>query len=315
MNQLISFQEFRQRISIMELAMANGYTFDKKKGLKWPVLKNVALNDTIIVINPANSANQGYFNPQNDNDKGTLYNFILNRLGTVFSKLHDTSEKNINTVLYGWLKMDHPVNQGIIPIVNKYEFNSALLQPLTNIEYLKSRGFNGKTLLAKEFKNRIFNHLCGRFINTCFPYYNAEGEIVACENRNIEYKMQSLGSDRSIGIWHSNIPLITKQVILTESPIDALSYHQLKGKENLLYISFGGSIAPGQIGTLKVVLEQSKKDADFSIVSGFDNDRQGDKYFNNIKEIFPALTKDLPVGKDYNEDLINSLKMAKRMHL
>ena len=37
-------------------------------------------------------------------------------------------------------------------------------------------------------------------------------------------------------------------------------------------------------------------------------DRQGEKYYNNMLAVFPGLIKDQPFGKDYNEDLINSLK-------
>lgn len=305
MNELISFKEFRQRISIIDLALGNGYALDKKKGRKWPVLKNVALNDAIIIINPSDPSNQGYFNPNNDKDKGTLFNFIRNRFGSIFSKVDNSDIKNINAVLYNWLNMDHPVKQEYNYIAPKQAFTVSFLESFSNADYLLSRHLSRKIIFSGEFKNRIFNQVYVSFINTCFPYYNALGEIVACEIRNTNYKMQSDGSDRSTGIWHSNIPLLTEHVILTESPIDAISYRQLKGKENSLYVSFGGGIAAGQINTLQKILEKLVKSDALKIISGFDNDQQGEKYYNTIKGIFPALIKDHPLSKDYNKDLSN----------
>ena len=33
-----TYDELRQRISILEIAQANGYVFDRRKGARWPVL-------------------------------------------------------------------------------------------------------------------------------------------------------------------------------------------------------------------------------------------------------------------------------------
>ena len=48
------------------------------------------------------------------------------------------------------------------------------------------------------------------------------------EIRNKQFKHVIEGSDRSIGIWHSNMPETLEATILSESPIDALSYHQIR---------------------------------------------------------------------------------------
>jgi hypothetical protein len=305
MNNLISYKEFRQRISIIDLALANGYVHDKRKGRRWPVLKNSNIDDTVIIINPNDSSNQGYFNPKDEVDKGTIVEFIKNRLSSVFPKPFQSDVKNINEVLYNSLKLEIPTSKELFPPCPRSQFNTYGLEPLNNLSWLETRGLSRDTVYAWEFSNRIFNQQVGKYINTCFPYYDHKGAIIACESRNSGYKMQSPGGDRSKGIWYSNIPMTLRLVILTESPVDAFSYQQLKGGKESLYISFGGGIGKGQIETLKAIIAGLKKCPDFVILAGFDNDKQGEKYYNNIKEHFPFVIRDCPILKDYNEDLCN----------
>jgi hypothetical protein len=100
-----TYDELRSRISILDFAQAHGYTINLKKELRWPVLEHGSW-DKIIIINPRDSQNQGYFNPNQDRDKGTLIQFVTNRLGWLFQ--HDQSQSlacNFNQVLHQWLNM------------------------------------------------------------------------------------------------------------------------------------------------------------------------------------------------------------------
>ena len=120
MNQLKSFQDFRNEISIIELALSVGYKIRKKDGLKWPVLKDDISGDKIIIVNPKSTSNQGYFNPQDTKDKGTLINFIKNRLGSIFPYLNGKSEAgNINAVLYNYQNLPLPEKNLFKTDVNK----------------------------------------------------------------------------------------------------------------------------------------------------------------------------------------------------
>jgi hypothetical protein len=302
MNNLLSYKEFRQRVSIIDLALANGYIVDKQKGRRWPVLRNRDFDDTIIIINPDDSSNQGYFNPKNDTDKGTIVEFIKYRLGVVFATPFQSEVKNINGVLYNWLRLDAPTTE-LHPVQPIVQFSANFLLPLTDTAWLESRGLRRKIIYDWEFSNRIFNQKTGKYVNISFPYYNSDAKIIACENRNAGYKMQTSGSDRSSGIWHSNMPVRLKFLILAESPIDAISYHQLKGAKDSMYIAFGGGIGQGQLKTLKLILDRADRVLDFVIIAGFDNDRQGEKYYNSVKEQFPLVIRDCPTLKDFNEDL------------
>ena len=323
MNQLKSFQDFRNEISIIELAVSVGYKIRKKEGIKWPVLKDEISGDKIIIVNPQSTANQGYFNPHDAKDKGTLINFVKNRIGSIFPFHNDKSEVgNINAVLYNYQRLPLPEKNlfktDVNNLVREYsekEFHLPEgLSELKNMFYLNYRGIQSHTINDPLFKDKIFNVKVSDYNNIGFPYFNASGEIVGFEIRNKQFKHVIEGSDRSIGIWHSNIPNTLETAILTESPIDALSYHQIKGKKNSWYVSFGGSVTVGQLETVKIIIAQSKATSELKVISAVDNDEMGKIYTQKFKEHFEQnIVEDYPRLNDYNEDLKKGqVRKAKR---
>ncbi|MDQ2719400.1 MAG: DUF3991 and toprim domain-containing protein [Bacteroidota bacterium] len=318
---LKSFQDFRSEISIIELAISNGYKLSKSDGLKWPVLKDEISGEKIIIVNPRSSSNQGYFNPNDPKDKGTLINFIKNRLGSIFPYESSKSEmSNINSVLYSYQNLDIPEKRAyrfkVENLIEKYSTSEFRLPEgiteLKNPVCLYSRGLQSQTLNDVEFKRKIFNVKIGEYDNIGFPYYDANDEVAGYEIRNKQYKQMVEGSKRSSCIWHSNIPYILDRAVLTESPIDALSYHQLKGKRNTLYVSFGGSVGDQQIITLKAIINRAKTSPYFQFISAVDNDNSGRTYTKKFKAAFgEKLIVDLPSSKDFNDDLKKSQTIFK----
>ena len=316
MSKLKTFQDFRNEISIIELALSVGYRIRKKEGIKWPVLKDDVTGDKIIIVNAGSISNQGYFNPHNGHDKGTLINFVRNRIGSVFPYQSGMSEvRIINAVLYNYQHLPIPEKKMLQSrsrdVVEAYEMKEFRFpKGLTEFgypAYLLSRGIKPEIIESALFQGCIFNIIRKDFNNLGFPYYNESGKIIGFELRNSDFKNMVEGSDRSVGVWHSNIPRRVHSVILTESPIDALSYHQLKGKENSLYISFGGSVAAGQLETSKRIITRVNPGPDLKIFSAVDNDKMGRLYTKKFKDSFPwNVIEDYPRLKDYNEDLIKS---------
>ncbi len=302
-----TFQEFRSEISIIELAASIGYVMDLKKGKKWPVLVNKHSGEKIIIVNPSSKSNQGYFNPYNDDDKGTLIDFIKYRLNIDFkSNPSLTLIQNINNVLY---------SQQNLPVIEVKNFKRSEkvfipcdndFQDLTNTDYLNDRNISNDTLNSINFKNTIFNKIQSGFSNIAFPYKDGNGKIMGFEYRNHGYKMFSEDMDRSKSIWYSNLPKTLERIILSESPIDAISYHQLKEPSNALYVSFGGSLSELQIPTVNELLSRhSARSDNFHYLSIVDNDKMGDKYNAKLIDfLYPEkIIIDKPAKKDFNEDL------------
>lgn len=308
-----TFQDFRSEISIIELALSVGFKLRKKEGLKWPVLKDEVSGEKIIIVNPRSSSNQGYFNPNDPKDKGTLINFVTNRLGSIFPYESARSEMgNVNAVLYNYQNLDIPEKIGVRnrleKLIEEHETKEFKLpddvSELKNPGYLYSRGSHFQTLNDPAFKNKIFNVRVAEFDNIGFPYYDAGDEIGGYEIRNKQYKHMVEGSQRSSCIWHSNIPDILDSVVLTESPIDALSYHQLKGKKNTLYVAFAGEVGNNQITTLKTIIKKANTSPDLKFISAVDNDIAGRRYTEKFRNAFSEnLMVDVPSLKDFNEEL------------
>jgi hypothetical protein len=323
MNQLKSFQDFRNEISIIELAVSVGYKIRRKEGIKWPVLKDEISGDKIIIVNPHSTSNQGYFNPHDAKDKGTLINFVKNRIGSIFPFHNDKSEVgNINAVLYNYQRLPLPEKNlfktdvnNLVQEYSKKEFHLPKeLSELKDPSYLHYRGIQSHTINDPLFNEKTFNVKVGDYNNIGFPYFNHSGEIVGFEIRNKQFKHVIEGSDRSIGIWHSNMPNTLEAAILTESPIDALSYHQIKGKKNSWYVSFGGSVTVGQLETVKSIIEYANAIPELKIISAVDNDEMGKIYTQKFKEHFAEnIVEDYPRLNDYNEDLKKGqVRKAKR---
>ncbi|HUZ59456.1 MAG TPA: toprim domain-containing protein [Hanamia sp.] len=325
MNQLKSFQDFRNEISIIELALSVGYKIRKRDGIKWPVLKDEISGDKIIIVNPQSTSNQGYFNPQDTKDKGTLINFVKNRLGSVFPYLNGKSEAgNINAVLYNYQSLPLPeknlFKKEVNNLVQEYSEKEFCLpdglSELKDPTYLYYRGIQSQTINKSLFNGKIFNAKRNGFNNIGFPYYNASGDTVGFEIRNKQFKHVIEGTDRSVCIWHSNLPSTLENIILTESPIDALSYHQLKGKNNSLYVSFGGAVGDDQITTLKAIIKKANIIPEFKFISAVDNDDAGRKYTEKFKVFFEErLIVEVPLLKDFNEDLKKSQVLFKGLKM
>ncbi|RNI24099.1 toprim domain-containing protein [Rufibacter latericius] len=292
-----SFEDFRQEISIIELATANGYHHEVKKGSRTPVFFNPQTNDRIIILNPTNPGNQGYWNPEDDTDKGSLINFVKRRLGTLFPQNSNRNENaNVNAILYQYLKLPEPARQqnrqlvdtGTLHNIEAHQFliDYYQLKPLYKKDFFRERGISLETLEKPEFIGRIYNVQYQDpakpgpvYTNVAFPYHLAhDTRMVGLEIRNRDYKAHAEGSDRSNGVWHSNMPHKLDRIVLVESALDALSYQELRKPQNTLYISYGGNLTSHQIQTIKELKAKGNTDPDFQYVTANDNDKKGAYY-------------------------------------
>jgi hypothetical protein len=104
------------------------------------------------------------------------------------------------------------------------------------------------------------------------------GALIGMEIRNHNFKQHAENSKKSEGVWHSNPPEKVDQILVTESAIDALSYHQLHQPKNTLYISVGGNLSMQQVGTILNYASSVPGGKDAKILLGFDHDKEGAKY-------------------------------------
>ena len=119
-------------------------------------------------------------------------------------------------------------------------------------------------------------------VNTSFPLRN-EDHVIAAINRNSEYNR--IEQPKENAVWSSRTDFDKRPVnavVIHESPIDSLSYHQLnppKEDEKRLYIATAGNISREQPVLIEKLVKESQAE---KIVLANDNDPGGVKQNINI---------------------------------
>lgn len=283
-----TFADFRSDISILELALANGYRIHKGSSTKRnPVLAHEN-GDLIVIYKRTGETFQRFFTPNQDFNRGTVTEFVQYRLSSVFQSLPGiNTQANINNVLNTYLKADFSYRKqlkdyagehysGETSTANGAQINFAKIKPLTDRSFLYARGINDGAINSPAFKGRIFNMQDKGFTNTAFPYFSG-GEISGFEIRNHNFEGQLKGSNRMHGIGLSNPPEITRQIFLTEGALDAISHYQLQPTPETLYVYFGGNLSLHQLYSLTQTKVQLPA-GEHQFILGFDKDWKGEEY-------------------------------------
>lgn len=305
----LTFKELRSRISIMELAQNYGYVVVPGQGLRVPILEHPS-GDKIGIFNPNDAANQGYFSLHNDADKGSLYNFIVNKvsMGIIPNPVQypNANDPNhvVNKIAHDYLSIpidvkekNRAVQQYIKSkgkIANVEDFNK-YLTPLTSSEYMCARGFDDIDIISSDtFKDRIYQAdtekmyedkiLISKNSNQilAFPLYKDE-KVVGLEIRAENLKRFVAGSNKAEGVWHSNIPQTIGKVVVTEAPFDSIAHAVLHKKDidKTLYISTMGNVCTQQIAQISNILKNNQDRIDkkmFEYLLCNDNDLAGSRF-------------------------------------
>ncbi|PYF68445.1 toprim domain-containing protein [Pedobacter nutrimenti] len=279
-----------------------GYQVDVKKSSKQAIVlqtkdsAGVSL-DTIIVRRNKETQQYYYTNPNDAKDKGPIWKFVMNRKQT-------TSYIEIDKHLSGFLKLENLKEKE--PQIRAININSSSIEnravsmvkhfnllPLTDLNYLKARGFNENVLNSYEFLGRVLNENHKGYINTAFPMYNKDGEIIGLERKNfsntdsnsIFFGGAAEGSAKKDSVWYSKIWPDKKidNIVLGETAIDLMSFHMLKNKsisnEHNVYVASNGYWTENQIS---IVQELIQKHQPSGVVLANDNDGPGRRYNINL---------------------------------
>lgn len=169
---------------------------------------------------------------------------------------------------------------------------------------VKTRKLDGT--LIKELMKKGLIYQDEKHANVVFLGKNYDGEVVSAFKRSSFtkgeiYKGDALGSHKDYRFRIENPE--SKVVNVFESEIDLLSYvtMQSKRERNENYISLGGV-------SMRALLQFLKHSDIEQINICTDNDDAGNAAAASIKEKLGdkyLITRELPIGKDFNEDLTN----------
>ena len=297
---------------------------------KYVLVENEA-GDKLLISRLYNTGRQQYVykNLYNDFDKGNILSFIKNRsenfsIPTAKKKIFNF-EKNIENGFYKKTGLDIQLDgediktntdSSLKDLQRKYQ----VLPDFTNLDYLRSRGLSTEILTSYLCTNRIKNEYIYypksysdstppiKYVNTVFPIYSSNGSktfLCGYVRKNDGLKVTAADSKQSIGVWASDYKRKEKvtHLVLSENPIDALSYCQMYldyKTQNPYLTASNGELTKSQIELYQEMVSRLRPE---TIVLANDNNCKG-QLFN--AKVLSALSLD---ETDYDKEFYQKNKL------
>lgn len=310
MTQDDELERFKQDIDLRAYAEARGYDLDRRESSVNCAVMRSGSGDKIVIIRRADekgALHWLYFSIRDDRDNGTVIDFVQNRdgasLGAVRQKLR------------GWTgsapKSRVAAMPALLPVTKDREsvlrtWSRARVQ--VDIPYLTGRGLGPALLGLDRFAGRVrVDHRS----NALFPHYDHEG-LCGFEIKNRGFT--GFASGGSKGLWYSQAHASDRVLVLTESAIDALSFHALHPDQPARYMSTGGALNPRQPALLRGAMEKMEEGS--VALLAFDDDDAGASLADEVAALAPAAIRTQrtlpPLGKgsDWNDVLRREMGLA-----
>lgn len=268
-------QRIKQEVNLLQHACSMGYELDKAKSTKQEVVL-VKAGDRLLCRQSPTTNKWIYFSAVNDKDKGTIVDFMLNR-GYSFEQIRGLSSAHLDkSILLKQASLpaspvyDSATNQKIAATAME------LFQPVAAATYLQKRGI--KDSISDAYKNLQVNEYEAVF--ELYRNVNKQGEGALCST--IKYCLTRDGQSRHY--FQKGLPrgvaVFTDEnyasVIITESPIDALSHKQQHEDERSMYVCTCGNISHSVGEELFQILGHAQQEGK-EVVLAFDKDKAGER--------------------------------------
>ena len=304
----LELEKFKTDVNLSEFAAARGYALDRRQSSRNSVVMRHPDGDKIIIARYEGTNHWVYFSVRDDRDNGTVVDFLQNRgggsLGIVRKTLRDwLGSSRPESQLPLFIKDLQPVSRDRAAVIAAWEKAEECL----SLPYLTGRGLGPEVLQLPLFAGCI---RVDQRRNALFPHYDKEG-LCGFEIKNKDFTGFAAGAVK--GLWYSQTKTTDQQLVLTESAIDAMSFHVLFGNKFTRYMSTGGELNPQQPLLLRGAMEKMPPSA--VVVLGFDNDEGGEKLVKEVEAIAPAGRKLVRIkpdtGKDWNQILKKKLGLER----
>ena len=291
-------EKFKQEVNIAEVAQLFGYYIDKEKSSRAvKQLRNDSTGDKIVVSRNKVNGHYIYFSMRDYKDNGTIIDFLQRHTGKNLGK--------VRVWLRKWLKNEIQGEYEQTSIVeSRTERNkiARVWEKIKNTDLITDfRGIN--RAIWEEIIERDRVKVTDEAIY--FKMLDLDG-ICGIEKRGFDGEKRIIsGSEK--GLWSFGNLKNAKEVVIAESPIDAISYKVLQGNNDDVYIlATMGAMSRKQEEILKELANRAK---DKKIIIATDADEAGERMAKQIADIFMQagaveIVRARPSrGKDWNEEL------------
>jgi 5S rRNA maturation endonuclease (ribonuclease M5) len=295
-------EKFKTQINLVEYAQSQGYQYSSQSSSRNSAVLAHDNGDKIVVATDTDGHGI-YFSIRDDGDNGTIIDFVQNRsnlrLGEVRKELRNwRDEPRARGSEFRPREKPQPINRDRLGVIKAVSgFKVAVEHP-----YLEKRGISQSILKSDRFIGTVAMDSRG---NAIFPHYDQDG-LTGFTIKNDNFNGFSPGGTKAL--WKSKQESGDRRLVIVESAIDAMSYHQLFADKNphTRYISTGGTISKYQLDLIKTAMADMTKTGG-EIVIATDNDKAGNKLAKTLANVAPSLYKisrHVPQqGKDWNEFL------------
>lgn len=294
-------ESFKIGIDLRAYAAEQGYQLDRKESWRGSAVMRHPNGDK-IVIKRDDDGHYVYFSVRQDNDSGSIIDFVQHRqrlsLGAVRMELRP----------YIGLPSSRLPDFPPLPKTSKdrmrVETEYAKMQDASPHPYLENeRALPASLLVSERFAGRVRIDARG---NAVFPHFDQDG-LSGYEIKNKGFTGFSSGGTK--GLWLSHERTDDNRLVFCESAIDALSHAVLFPDDRARYASVGGKPNPVQPELIRVAVARMSSGSE--IVAAMDADADGAKLAGVVRQAVELSGRnDLrfvaqePFGfKDWNDQL------------
>jgi hypothetical protein len=292
-------ERFKSEINLTTFAASRGYRVDRRESSRsCVVMRDPATGDKIVVSRSPRDGHWIYFSVRDARDQGTIVDFVQRRAGGTLG--------DVRRALAPWLGPAPPsvapelYRQAVEPRTVDRALAARLFEEaraVVNSAYLNARGIKPAILCSERFAGTFREDARG---NVLFPHRDTNG-FAGFESKNLGWTSFSPGGVRAL--WWSNCFDGDTGLVLVESAIDALSFHQVQGAPPVRYASTAGTLSQHQ----RLVLRQTVRELPrgISVALAFDRDAAGDSLADEVRALGGAEFSRCcpPTEKDWNDHL------------
>ncbi|MFY0601647.1 MAG: toprim domain-containing protein [Cyclobacteriaceae bacterium] len=300
------FTSLKSKINLPEYAAFHGYEIKREKTTRHSIAMRKGSEDKIII-----SKRSGiwiYFSVYDDQDHGTIIDFVQNRTGKIIPEIVQE--------LRSWISADIQISHVRHSTINIKEKKAeperikrlfGLCRRVSANSYLAGRGISPQALQCPRFSGRVFQD---RFNNAVFPHFK-DGQVCGLELKGENTGLFVRGSKKTL--WRSNIKSSDNTLMIAETPIDAMSYQILHELKTAFYVATGGGFSAAQGKLISELTNKPSSIKNIKLIT--DNDKGGDALALKLLAVIRKskydgkLARDSPAirGQDWNDVLCEKL--------